>query len=139
MVMASTSAPNYALKVTMPQIMRNVGFKSQTAQLLTAPPYICGAITAIVVALYADRSTRRMLFIVASQSLLIIAYAVLFVTPDQIASKVAVCYLCVLFACIGIYPIIPTCLVWTINSLANVDKRPTRIAFIMCMDNTPEC
>lgn len=106
MVMASNSVPNFALKVTMPQIIRNMGFTSQTAQLLTAPPYVCGAISAVVAAYYADRLTWRMPFIEASQSMLIIAYAVLFVKANDIASNVAVCYFSVFLACIGIYPII---------------------------------
>ncbi|KAI3573479.1 major facilitator superfamily domain-containing protein, partial [Fusarium oxysporum f. sp. albedinis] len=136
MVMASNSVPNYALKVTMPQIIRNMGFTTQTSQLLTAPPYICGAISAVVAAYYADRLRWRMPFIVASQSLLIVAYAVLFVKADDIANSVAVCYFCVFLACIGVYPIIPGCLAWTINNLAQAEKRAMGIAFMMMMGNS---
>lgn len=37
MVFMSNTVPNYGLKFTMPQIIRNMGFTSSTAQLLTIP------------------------------------------------------------------------------------------------------
>ena len=36
LIFMSNSVPNYGLKFTMPQIMRNMGFESTNAQLLTA-------------------------------------------------------------------------------------------------------
>ncbi|KAF0327783.1 major facilitator superfamily transporter [Colletotrichum asianum] len=35
----SNAVPNYALKFTMPQIIKNMGFTAANAQLLTIPPY----------------------------------------------------------------------------------------------------
>ncbi|KAL1860727.1 hypothetical protein Daus18300_009070 [Diaporthe australafricana] len=40
----SNSVPNYAMKFTMPQIIKNMGYTSATAQLLTMPPYAVGAV-----------------------------------------------------------------------------------------------
>jgi sugar phosphate permease len=37
LVFMSNTVPNYALKFTMPQIIRNMGFTSSNAQLLTIP------------------------------------------------------------------------------------------------------
>lgn len=37
LVFMSNTVPNYGLKFTMPQIIRNMGFTATTAQLLTAP------------------------------------------------------------------------------------------------------
>lgn len=135
LVFMSNSVPNYGLKFTMPQIMKNMGFESTTAQLLTAPPYTCGAIAAVISAWFADRLTWRMPFIVGSQSLLIIAYSVLFVFAANIESNVATCYFCVHLACIGIYPILPGCNTWTINNLAGAEKRAMGIAFMIAMGN----
>lgn len=120
---------------TMPQIMKNMGFESSAAQLLTAPPYTCGAIAAVVSAWFADRATWRMPFIVGAQSLLIIAYALLFVFAADIAAHVGVCYFAVFLACIGIYPILPGCNAWTINNLAGAEKRAMGIAFMIAMGN----
>lgn len=55
----SNCVPNYGLKFTMPSIIRNMGFESTQAQLLTAPPYICGAIAAVTSALVADKLAWR--------------------------------------------------------------------------------
>lgn len=100
-----------------------MGFTSTTAQLMTAPPYACGAISALVSSLLADRFTWRMPFITTAQGLLIIAYAILFAKAEAIKDNVAVCYFAVHVACIGIYPILPGCNAWTINNLAGPEKR----------------
>lgn len=90
---------------------------------MTAPPYACGAISALVSSLLADRFTWRMPFITTAQGLLIIAYAILFAKAEAIKDNVAVCYFAVHVACIGIYPILPGCNAWTINNLAGPEKR----------------
>lgn len=107
LVYTSNSVPNYAFKFTMPQIIRNMGFTSTNAQLLTAPPYLLGAITAVVVSALGDRFSMRSPFILGPQSLVIVAYSVLFVKAANIADNIPVCYAMVTIACMGIYPIIP--------------------------------
>ena len=100
-----------------------MGYTSTRAQLLTAPPYTCGAIAAVLSAYFADRVTWRMPFIVSAQTLLIVAYAILFAKAEAIKDNVALCYFAVHVACIGIYPILPGCNAWTINNLAGPEKR----------------
>lgn len=135
MIFASNAVPNYGLKFTMPQILKNMGYTSTNAQLLTAPPYACGAISALVSSLLADRFTWRMPFIAGAQGLLIIAYSILFAKAEHIRDNVGLCYFAVHVACIGIYPILPGCNAWTINNLAGPAKRavgvssPLMIAF----------
>ncbi|EUC44801.1 hypothetical protein COCMIDRAFT_97338 [Bipolaris oryzae ATCC 44560] len=135
MVFASNAVPNYGLKFTMPQILKNMGFTSTTAQLMTAPPYACGAISALVSSLLADRFTWRMPFIATGQALLIVAYAILFAKAEAIKDNVAVCYFAVHVACIGLYPILPGCNAWTINNLAGPEKRAVGIATMICIGN----
>ncbi|EOA84302.1 uncharacterized protein SETTUDRAFT_155576 [Exserohilum turcica Et28A] len=135
MIFASNAVSNYGLKFTMPQILKNMGFTSTTAQLMTAPPYACGAISALVSSLLADRFTWRMPFITTAQGLLIIAYAILFAKAEAIKDNVAVCYFAVHVACIGIYPILPGCNAWTINNLAGPEKRAVGIATMICIGN----
>lgn len=107
LVYASNSVPNYAFKFTMPQIIRNMGFTSTNAQLLTAPPYMLGAFNAVFVSALADRFTIRSPFILGPQTLVIVAYSVLFVKAANIADNIPLCYAMVSIACMGIYPIIP--------------------------------
>ncbi|KAH3906273.1 hypothetical protein HBH56_206090 [Parastagonospora nodorum] len=135
MIFASNAVPNYGLKFTMPQILKNMGFTSTTAQLMTAPPYACGAISALVSSLLADRFTWRMPFIASAQALLIVAYSILFAKAENIKDNVALCYFAMHIACIGIYPILPGCNAWTINNLAGPEKRAVGIATMICIGN----
>ncbi|KAJ4359015.1 hypothetical protein N0V95_002551 [Ascochyta clinopodiicola] len=135
MIFASNAVPNYGLKFTMPQILKNMGFTSTKAQLMTAPPYACGAISALLSSLLADKFTWRMPFIASGQALLIIAFAILFATAENIKDNVALCYFAVHVACIGVYPILPGCNAWTINNLAGPEKRAIGIATMICIGN----
>lgn len=127
----SNTVPNYGLKFTMPSIIRNMGFASTQAQLLTAPPYVCGAIAAVVSALVADKLAWRMPFIVGHQLLLVISFSVLFCFAADIADNVPLCYAMVCLVCVGLYPIIPGNNSWTINNLAGAGKRAAGIAFMV--------
>lgn len=131
----SNTAPNYGLKFTMPQIIRNMGFTSSTAQLLTIPPYFMGAVSAYLSALLADRFKWRMPFIVGAQSLVVIAFAILFSKSADIANNIGPCYFGVILACIGFYPINPGGNAWTVENLAGPTKKAQGIAFMICLGN----
>ncbi|KAL1854815.1 hypothetical protein Daus18300_011331 [Diaporthe australafricana] len=133
LIFISSAVPNYALKFTMPQIILNMGFTSTQAQVLTAPPYICGAISAVVSSLLADRFTWRLPFIVAPQVVLVVAYSALFKLSGDIRGNVAACYFCVHLSTIGTYPIVPGANTWTLNNLAGPTKRAVGIALMIAM------
>jgi len=82
-----------------------------------------------------DRFSWRMPFILAPQSLLITAYSVLFVKAADIADNVALCYVMVAIACIGVYPIIPGVNSWTINNLAGAEKRNMGSGYFIMLGN----
>lgn len=103
-VFASNSIPNNGLKYTMPQIVRNMGYKSTTAQLMSAPPYIAGAIATIASGYYADKRGNRMKPIILFEICLLIAMAVLFQYAPNISDNVALCYAMVMIACMAVYP-----------------------------------
>ncbi|KAH8897882.1 permease of the major facilitator superfamily [Thozetella sp. PMI_491] len=135
MIFMSSSVPVYAFKFSMPQIILNMGFTSSQAQLLTAPPYLVGAFSAVVSSYFADRYTWRLPFILAPQTLVVIAYAILFSFSSQISSNVALCYTAVHLATIGCYPIVPGANTWTVNNLAGSAKRAMGIAFMIGVGN----
>ncbi|KAH0425020.1 major facilitator superfamily transporter [Colletotrichum camelliae] len=51
----ANSVPNAAFKFTMPQIIKQLGFSTGKAQLLTIPPYFCGGISAWLTGRFSDR------------------------------------------------------------------------------------
>jgi predicted MFS family arabinose efflux permease len=135
LVQASNTVPNNGFKFTMPQIIRNMGFTSTKAQLLSAPPYFSGAIAAVVSSLWADKHSRRMPPILFFQGLVLVSMSVLFRYAPQIATQTALCYSMVVLACIGAYPIVPGCNAWTVNNLAGPEKRSMGVAFTITMTN----
>lgn len=131
----SNSVPNYGLKFSLPQIVKNMGYTSANAQLLSMPPYIAGAISAYVFGLLADKIRWRMPVIVGGQVVTVTAFAILFSFAENLQDNVPLCYFAVVLACIGIYPIIPGTNAWTSNNLAGARKQGMGIAFMICMGN----
>lgn len=131
----SNTAPNYGLKFTMPQIIKNMGYTSSDAQLLTIPPYVAGAISAYISALFADRFTWRMPFIIPAQLLVVISFIILFIKSDKIADNIGACYFAIFLACVGFYPINPGGNAWTLANLAGPTKRAVGIAYMLGMGN----
>ena len=136
LIYISSTIPNYCMKFTIPQIIKNIGFTSANAQLLTIPPYCASAIGAYLAAIFADRLKWRMPFVVGSQTLVLIAFAILFTKAADIANNIAPCYFDVVLACIGLYPINPGANAWTVNNLAGPTKRAMGIAYMICMGNS---
>lgn len=101
LVFWSNVVPNYGLKFTMPQIMKNMGYTAANAQLLTIPPYTVGAFSAYIFAVFADRSSWRMPFIVGPQLCIVIAYSILYTKAPKIQDNIPACYFAVCLACFG--------------------------------------
>ena len=131
----SNTVPNNALKFTMPRIIRNMGYTSSDAQLLTIGPYCAGAVSAYLSAIFADRFTWRMPFIVGPQLIVCCAYAILFPLAADIQNNIPACFFAVVLACIGLYPINPGGNAWTVNNLAGQTKRAIGIAYMICLGN----
>ncbi|WAO91734.1 MFS domain-containing protein [Fusarium falciforme] len=103
----SATMPNYGLKFTMPQITKYMGYTSANAQLLTIPPYCVGAISAFLSAVFADRLKWRMPFIVGAQTIVLIAFSILFAKASDIKDNISLCYFGVVLAYVDLYPITP--------------------------------
>lgn len=132
----SNAVPNYGLKFTLPQIIKNMGYTSANAQLLSIPPYAIGAISAYLFGLLSDRLTWRMPIIVFGQITVVTGFAILFAKAEDIKDNIPACYVGVVLACIGLYPILPGTNAWTVNNLAGARKQAMGIAFMICMGNT---
>lgn len=133
----SNSAVNYGMKFTMPQIIKNMGFSSSNAQLMTIPPYFMGAVSAFVSSYFADRFHWRMPFIVAAQVTLVISFIILFTLSGKLdnSRNIAGCYFAIILACIGTYPIAPGGNTWTVENLAGQTKKAQGIALLTAVGN----
>jgi hypothetical protein len=70
-------------------------------------------------------------FVVASFSLIVIAYAVLYCLAGEVTHHIAACYTMVCFSCMGFYPLQPCHHSWVMNNMAGAAKRSVGIAFII--------
>ena len=131
----SNTVPNYGMKFTMPQIIKNMGYSSSNAQLLTIPPYVVGALSAYISGVLSDKFKWRMPFIVSAQMLVLISFAILFAKADKIESNIAACYFAIFLASVGFYPINPGGNAWTLGNLAGPTKRAQGIAYMICLGN----
>lgn len=131
----ANSVPNAAFKFTMPQIIKQLGFKTATAQLLTIPPYFCGGVSAWLVGRFSDKFSWRFPFIVGPMSVLVTALAILFGFAPRVASNVPVMYFGVVLAQIGIYPLLPGISAWIGNNLAPSWKRSIGLAWLLAAGN----
>jgi sugar phosphate permease len=119
----------------MPQIIKNMGFSSTNAQLLTVPPYVVGAISSYVISVIADKAKWRFPFIVGCLTLIVIANAILFSKSQNLADNIAVTYFAVHLATAGQYPMNPSISTWTLNNLAGPVKRAMGYAYMNCLGN----
>lgn len=58
--------PLYGISLFLPTIIKNLGYTSSTAQLLTVPIYITASILAVIVAWSSDRLGKRSPFIIGA-------------------------------------------------------------------------
>jgi MFS family permease len=130
------AAPNAAFSYTMPTIINKLGFQASQAQLLTIPPYFCGAVSSWLSGRLADRFAWRFPFIVMPMVLMLIAFVLLFILSANVEEYKGPMYFSVVLAQIGIYPLLPGISSWTTNNLPQSWKRSIGIAWLLAAANT---
>jgi len=112
-----------------------MGFSDTNAQLLSAPPYVAAAISAISFARLSDRFFWRMPFVAIPMIICVVAYSVIISLNGAIAEKRGVAYFAVVLAVIGIYPIQSAAASWNANNIAPSARRAIGIALMNCVGN----
>ncbi|KPI38279.1 putative transporter [Cyphellophora attinorum] len=136
MIAAGSSLPNNGMKYTLPQIVKNMGYTSTKAQLLSVPPFMAAGLMTIVSSFWVDkRRSKKLPLILLCQCMLLVGFSVLFALAPHIKDHIAVCYTFVVIACMGIYPIVPAASTWCINNLAGPEKRVASIGFFTTLAN----
>lgn len=131
----SNTIPNYGLKFTLPQIIKNMGYSSSQAQLLSIPPYVAGAISSLTFNMLADKFRRRSYFLLIPQAFVVLAYCIMTPLAPHISSNIGPCFLAVFLANIGCYPINPGTSSWGSNNSAGAAKRSLGLAFMLSLSS----
>ncbi|KAB8278698.1 major facilitator superfamily domain-containing protein [Aspergillus minisclerotigenes] len=135
-IMLCQSACNYGTKFTLPTITEAMGFTGTNAQLMTVPPYIAGAISAVLFSKLSDRYYWRMPFVAAPLLLIVTGYAIIMGLKGRLEANIGPGYFAIIVACMGIYPTYPATASWAMNNLAPSKRRAIGSAFNICMGNT---
>ncbi|EFE43420.1 hypothetical protein TRV_01805 [Trichophyton verrucosum HKI 0517] len=119
--------PLYGTSLFLPSIIKDLGYKTSTAQLLTVPIYVTAATLAVVVAFYSDRSGKRSPFVIGCMCLIGIGFIICISAAGRGVPRVV--YAGVFIAICGIYPAFPGAVTWLANNLAGSYKRSAGMAF----------
>ncbi|KAK6196939.1 HIR complex subunit [Pestalotiopsis sp. IQ-011] len=130
------SALSYGTKFTLPTICQAMGFTDTYAQLMSAPPYVAAAISAITFAKLSDKFYWRMPFVAIPTLICAVGYAIFLGLNGALATQRGLAYFAAIIVCIGIYPIQPAAAAWNANNIAPETRRVIAIAMNNCVGNT---
>lgn len=123
------------IKFTLPTIVKAMGFKNTNAQLLSAPPYVAAAISAICFAKLSDIFYWRMPFVAIPMTIVAVGYSIIISLKGELQAKMGVAYFAVMLSIIGIYPIQAGAASWNANNIAPASRRAVGIALMNCVGN----
>lgn len=122
--------PLYAFSLFLPTIIKNMGYASNQAQLLSVPPYACAAVLTIGVGFIADRTRQRGLCNIFVSLLGVVGFAIQ-LTNASAHAKYAGTFL----GALGIYPCISNTITWAANNAEGVYKRGIVLGFVIGWGN----
>ncbi|KAI3397138.1 hypothetical protein diail_11199 [Diaporthe ilicicola] len=125
--------PLYGTSLFLPTIIKNLGYTSSTAQLMTVPIYVTAAILAVIFAYLSDRTGKRSPFIIGFLCVMIIGFAMCISTDPTKNPRVV--YGGVFIIVCAIYPSFPGNIAWLSNNLAGGYKRSAGMAIQIGVGN----
>lgn len=122
--------PLYAFSLFLPTIIRELGFTSTRANLLSVPPYACAAVLTVAIGFLADGTRQRGLCNMGTSLIGITGFAMLIASHDP-----HVKYAGVFLGALGIYPCVPNTISWTSNNVEGVYKRGVTLGTVIGYGN----
>jgi MFS family permease len=125
--------PVYAFTFTAPTIIKDLGYTSAQAQLLTIPVYFAGLVSTIGFSWLADRRRSRWPFVVVPYGISLVGFLALLVIPHPKLPGLTYAFLFPIT--IGVYPAVITLVSWIANNIAPTSKRACGLAMSIMMGN----
>ncbi|KAE9982137.1 hypothetical protein BLS_006483 [Venturia inaequalis] len=116
-------APLYGISLFLPTIIKGLGYKTTTAQLLTVPVYVFASAIALLFAWLSDRAGKRTPFILPMMFVILVGYIMCISS-----SKPGVVYAGIFIAAAGVYGAYPGNIALISNNLAGSSKRAAGMA-----------
>ncbi|KAF7548275.1 hypothetical protein G7Z17_g7170 [Cylindrodendrum hubeiense] len=112
------SVPSGAFPVFLPLVLQGLGYESILANLMTVPPFVCGAIGLYIFAFSSDRRRDRGYHIMGGLLVGIIGLVLTVTVPSSTGKYIA---LCILLS--GIYVSAPLTMAWLSGNTPEPGKR----------------
>jgi len=130
--------PLYGISLFLPSIIKELGYQTTSAQLLTIPIYITAAILAIVACYFSDKAAKRGAsrwpYIFVPMGAILIGF-VIAISASARGGLPGLVYAGVFIATCGIYPAFPGNVTWISNNLAGSYKRAAGMALQIGIGN----
>ncbi|KAH7401851.1 MFS nicotinic acid transporter-like protein Tna1 [Phaeosphaeria sp. MPI-PUGE-AT-0046c] len=120
----------YAFSLFLPTIIKQLGYTSTTANLLSVPPYALAAVVTVFIGWLADRTQQRGLCNIFMSLFGIVGFSMLLGS-----STPGVQYAGTFLGALGIYPCIANTISWTSNNVEGVYKRGVTLGFVIGWGN----
>ncbi|CAH0025582.1 unnamed protein product, partial [Clonostachys rhizophaga] len=127
------ACPLYGVAFFLPTIIRDLGYTSSQAQLLTIPIYVTAAVIAVASAYFSDKMKKRSPFLMFHLSCIILGFITVISATGR--GVPGVVYFGIFVAVSGIYPAIPSNVTWLSNNLAGDYKRAAGMALHIGVGN----
>ncbi|KAI5293786.1 hypothetical protein KEM52_005232 [Ascosphaera acerosa] len=122
--------PLYGYSQFLPTIIKQIGYASTKAQLMSVPPYAVAAVATVSVGLLADKIKQRGICNMCIAVVGIAGFVMMMASEDP-----AVKYAGTFLGALGIYPAIPNTIAWSSNNVEGVYKRGVTIGFVIGWGN----
>lgn len=122
--------PLYGISLFLPTIIRELGYQTTTAQLLTVPIYVTASIITIIVAYIADRKRIRSPFILGGLIFQLVGFVMCIATDSP-----GVTYAGIFIAAAALYQCQPSNITWLSNNLAGSYKRAVGMGIQIAVGN----
>ncbi|OBZ84869.1 hypothetical protein A0J61_07081 [Choanephora cucurbitarum] len=126
------SVPNTSISNFLPSIVKGMGYSDKlSANLMSAPPYVCAVVVMILAAYSSDHRKDRAYHAVAGASICMIGYIVLITFFERTALYTGVC-----IAVAGIFVINPIVNAWLTSNIAPDMKKSVATAMAVSANNS---
>src|SRR5688572_17639592 len=104
----------YGFSFAAPTIIKQLGYTSAEAQLMTIPIYVVGALSTVIFARLADKQQKRWLFIVIPFSIALVGFIGVLAIPHPRLPGLTYAFLFLITG--GLYPSLIGCVSWVGNN-----------------------
>ncbi|GKU05979.1 high-affinity nicotinic acid transporter [Fusarium langsethiae] len=130
LIATGTFTAVYAYSLFLPTIIRDLGYSSTTAQLMSTPPYLVACVVCVAAGWWADKVQQRGIFMIVFITMSAIGL-ILLMAVKHAGARYFGCFL----LASGTFPCVPQGIAWNSNNIGGSLKRGIGIAMNVSCGN----